>query len=72
MRTITITTYPSMPGRFRIDHVGEGRAYGRDAQDAGEAAAVALNYASSKTSPYVIVGNCKALDQIPEQLRHRA
>lgn len=32
MRTITITTYASMPWRFRVEHVeNKGRPFGRDA-----------------------------------------
>ena len=72
MRTITITTYPSLPGRYRVEHTGEGRAFGRDTKDTGEAAAVALNYANSKSSAYVIVGHSEALAQIPAELRFKS
>lgn len=70
MKTITITTYPSMPDRFRVVCVEPGkRDMARDAQDAGEAAAVALNYA---TGSYVIVGIGSALGMIPQELRHKS
>lgn len=68
MQTITITTYPSMPGRFRVVSAGRGRPVGRDASDPGEAAAIALNYAA-EVGAYVIVGNKAALDMIPAELR---
>ena len=61
-----------MPWSFRVEHVGEGRAFGRDAKNAGEAAAVALNYANSKSSAYVIVGHGEALAQIPAELRFKS
>ncbi len=70
MRTITITTYPSMPGRFRVQ-TNDRRALERDASNAGEAAAVALNYANASGKPYVIVGHQAAMALIPEQVRSR-
>lgn len=69
MRTITITTYPSMPGRYRVMCRTPGkRDIGRDAKDAGEAAAVALDYAGLGGA-YVIVGKKDAIDFIPTELR---
>lgn len=69
IRKITITTYPSMPGRYRVESAKEGaRTVGRDARDAGEAAALALQYADGE-STYVIVGEKNAVDQIPAELR---
>ena len=72
MKTITITTYASMPGRYKIKCEVPGRFPAtRDAKDAGEAAAVALDYRGVNGSgPYVIVGTEKALALIPEGLRH--
>lgn len=70
MRTITVTTYPSMPGRFRVQ-TNDRRPMERDAQNAGEAAAVALNYANASGQPYVIVGHQAALDLLPSQVRSR-
>ena len=66
--TIKITTYQSMPWRFKIQADGERRTFGRDASDAGEAAAVALQYAAGSKS-YVIIGPDKAMQHIPASLR---
>lgn len=71
MRTITITRYASMPGSFRVEHVGEGKSFGRDASGKGEAAGIALNYANSSSTPYAIVGYEPALDLIPKELHYR-
>lgn len=69
MRTITITTYPSMPDRYKVlCRVPGKRDIGRDAKDAGEAAAVALNYAGLGGA-YAIVGEKVAIDLIPAELR---
>lgn len=71
MNTITITTYPSMPGRFRVSSNARGsRAVQRDAANAGEAAAIALEYAAAAAS-YVIVGHAAAIEQIPLELRSK-
>ena len=68
MKIITITTYPSMPGRYTVNCAEAGkRTFERDARDAGEAAAVALNYAVGE---YVIVGCKAALDLIPPEMRY--
>ena len=73
MKTITITTYPSMPDRFRVDckSDGEPQGFGRDAKNSGEAAAVAINYARDSGENYVILGHKAAVDQIPQELRSR-
>lgn len=72
MRTITITTYASMPNRFRVWHSGGGRSFGRDAVGgAGEAAAIAMEYARTG-GPYIILGHKDALNMIPEELRYKA
>lgn len=71
MKRITITTYPSMPDRFRVECEQPGRReFGRDARDAGEAAAIALQYANG-AGPYVILGPAVAVHQIPKELRAR-
>lgn len=70
MRTITITTYASMPGRFRVQ-TNDRRPMERDAQNAGEAAAVALNYANASNEGYVIVGHTAAMNLLPMQVRSR-
>lgn len=73
IRVFTIKTYASMPSRFRVTGPAgrNGRAVGRDAKDAGEAAAIALDWALEKPMPYVIVGIESALAHIPEKLRHK-
>lgn len=73
MRAFTIKTYPSMPGLFRVTGPAgrRGRAVGRDAKDAGEAAAVALDWALDKPGPYIIIGSEKAMAHIPKHLRSR-
>lgn len=69
MRSITITTYS---GRFRVNCSGGGqRSYGRDAWNAGEAAAIAVEYANNP-GPYVILGHKDALDMIPVELRDKS
>ncbi len=70
MNIITITTYPSMPWRFRVQGpVGSSRVQGRDCNDAGEAAAVAVNWANDVGKPYVIIGHDSALKLIPPEVR---
>lgn len=70
MRTITITSYASMPGQYRV-MTNDRRSMQRDARDPGDAAAVAINYANASHEPYVIVGHRDALAFIPEQVRSR-
>lgn len=71
MRVIKITTYPSMPDRFRVEWDEPGkRGAGRDARNAGEAAAAAMTYASA-ASRYVILGHDDALKQIPAEIRSK-
>lgn len=71
MKTITITTYPSMPGRFSVEAKEQGkRPVGRDAANAGEAAAIALQYASGSPR-YVILGHSAAVEMIPLELRSK-
>lgn len=71
MKTITITTYESMPGRFRVLSSEFGkRPFGRDANGPGEAAAIAVEYALRGGS-YVILGHKSALDQIPLEIRYK-
>jgi hypothetical protein len=74
MRTITITTYASMPSRFKVWHSAPGRRdFGRDAAGgAGEAAAIAIEYARATGGPYVILGHKEALDMIPAELRFKS
>lgn len=73
MNVITITTYPSMPGQFRVQGPGrEGRAQGRDCKNAGEAAAVAVNWATNVGKPYVIIGHDAALKLIPAEVRSKS
>lgn len=69
MKTITITEYASMPGRFTV--TGPKKNQSRDAFDAGNAAAIAINYANSVNSSYVIVGSNKVMELIPEQIRSK-
>lgn len=72
MNVITISTYPSMPWRFRVQGpVGRGRLNGRDCSNAGEAAAVAIDWARNVGSPYVIVGHDAALKLIPPEVRSK-
>lgn len=73
MKTIMITTYPSMPDRYKVEcNPGNGRrAFGRDAGNAGEAAAIAMSYATAEGGDYVILGHKAALDQIPYEIRMR-
>jgi len=70
MKTITITTYESMPNRFKVLCSEEGkRSFGRDAASgAGEAAAIAMEYAM-RGGPYIILGHKVALEMIPVELR---
>ena len=74
MNIFTITTYPSMPDRFYVQGPGglNGRIQGRDCANAGEAAAVAINFARNVGGPYCIIGHDKALKLIPEQVRSKA
>jgi hypothetical protein len=59
---ITITGYPSMPGRMRgICKPAQGRTYGRDFHDPGEAAAWAL----SEGMGYVIIAPVAVEEKIP-------
>ena len=70
MNVITISTYASMPWQFRVQGpAGRGRMNGRDCANAGEAAAVAINWARNVGVPYVIVGHDAALKLIPAELR---
>jgi len=69
MKTITITTYESMPNRFRVLCMEIGkRTFGRDAAGSGEAAAIAMEYAMRGGS-YVILGHKTAVDMIPSEIR---
>lgn len=62
-----------MPGRYKVMHAEDGkRPMQRDARDPGEAAAVALDYATQHLGPYVILGTKAAVDMIPEPLRHKS
>ena len=74
MRTITITTYASMPNRFKVWHSAPGqRSFGRDAAGgAGEAAAIAMEYAMVSGGPYVILGHSEAVNMIPAELRFKS
>lgn len=73
MTTITIEELASMPGRFRVTRIdNRGKAHHvRDSRCAGDAAAAALRSASGVTGKYCIVGNQRALAQIPEEMRSR-
>lgn len=72
MKAITITSYPSMPWRYRVFGPGPIKTrWERDAGDAGEAAAVALSYAGAIGAPYVIIGPRAVVDQIPVELRSK-
>lgn len=73
MKVIMIMTYASMPDRLKVE-CDPGRAkrtFGRDARNSGEAAAIAMSYATADGSDYVILGHKEALDQIPVDLRMR-
>ena len=74
MRVFTITTYPSMPGRYKVvGPAGRGsRAAQRDTNDPGEAAAQALDWALASPTPYVIIGKAEALNMVPPNLRSRS
>ena len=68
-----ITTYPSMPWQFRVQGPGDGgRVQGRDCKNAGEAAAVAVNWATNVGRPYVIIGHDAALKLIPPEVRSKS
>jgi hypothetical protein len=63
---ITITGYPSMPGRMRgICKPPNGRAYGRDFYDPGEAAAWALSEGMGYKEGYVIIAPALIEEKIP-------
>lgn len=70
MNTITITSYPSMPSRYRV--IGPGpikTRWERDANCSGEAAAVAIQYAGAVKKPWVIIGPKEVMDMIPLECR---
>lgn len=72
---ITVTEYPSMPGRFTVKVSGPGMRHpaSADASDPGEAAAKAMSYAISFGSGgYQIFGSEKVMSQIPDDMRGRA
>lgn len=69
MKTITITEYRSMPGRFTV--TGFKKNMQRDTTSAGEAAAIAVNYANQAGGSYVILGPEKVTSQIPEKIRSK-
>lgn len=69
MKTITITEYSSMPGRFTV--TGFKKYMQRDTNSAGEAAAIAINYANQAGGSYVILGPEKVTSQIPPQIRSK-
>ena len=73
MNVITISTYPSMPWRFRVQGPTgrRGAISGRDCNNAGEAAAVAIDWARNLVGPYCIVGHDKAMAMIPPEIRTR-
>lgn len=48
-----------------------GRQHRRDAQNSGEAAAIALQLATSSSRSYVIVGHDEAMKHIPEPVRSK-
>ena len=67
---ITITCYPSMPGRMRgICKPPKGRAYGRDFYDPGEAAAWALSEGMGYKEGYVIIAPGTVEEKIPAGLQ---
>lgn len=67
MKTVTIAEYTTMPGRFVV--TGPARGQRRDTSDAGNAAAIAINYANLTAGPCVIVGAKKVMELIPEEVR---
>lgn len=72
MNVITISTYASMPHRFRVEGpTGRGRVQGVDCANAGDAAAKAINWARNVGKPYCIVGHDAALKLIPEEVRSK-
>jgi len=62
---ITITMYPSMPWRYRVDIDG---VHLTDVGDEGNIAAAALR-AAMRAGHYVIVGPDKVMQHIPVSLR---
>lgn len=73
MKVIMIMTYAAMPDRFKVEcDPGEGKnSFWRDARNSGEAASIAMSYATADGSDYVILGHKEAVDQIPVDLRMR-
>jgi hypothetical protein len=70
MNTITVVSYASMPGRFRVMGAGPIKTcMERDAGDPGEAAAVALQYARVTPKPWVIIGPKVVMDFLPHGAR---
>ena len=69
MRIITIVASRSLLGEYEIQLAGAGRTLYSTASDPGGAAAIALNYATSGDSSYVIVGAKEELEYSPQQIR---
>ena len=68
MRTITITQPRPISGAFEVKHAGI-KICRSTCRNAGDAAAVALNYRLIEKGDFVIVGHDEAIKQIPEILR---
>jgi hypothetical protein len=69
MRTITISQPRPISGFFEVKHAGK-RICASTAKNAGEAAAVALNYRLIEKGEYVIVGHDDVIKHIPESIRN--
>ena len=70
---ITVTKYPSMPGRYRGQcNPPKGRAYGRDFFDEGDAAAWCVSEGMSYKEGYVIIAPAAVEDKIPAGLQQSA
>lgn len=73
---ITVTMYPSMPGRYLIksdaQRTRKGINHPRDVSGAGGAAAAAMEYAQRLGSRgYQVFAPKEVMDMIPEDMRGR-
>jgi len=73
---ITVTEYPSMPGRYIVKSGvasdSRGQIVPRDVSGAEAAAAVAMEFAQRCRSGYQIFAPRRVLDMIPEDMRGSA
>ena len=69
MKVYTIQKYQNWKWMVHGPAGRGGNNTRRDAQNAGDAAAIALQWALSGPKPYVIVGHDEAMKMIPEEVR---